>query len=221
MSLAVVFLLIVFAVAIWRPILNQWFARTYGSRLPLLARQEWRLCCIGVAHELAEYGEWADVSFQPALFFGQFVIGSRGWSVSFRGGITLLGFLVMIGLNLLATGDWVNPGLYIEMLVVIVGAEAAIAFLWPTYLRLVPGRLDVLGYSPLSRKPVFVDKYDLRDAKITADLRRSFVSIASPRGSLEFGISLMRERKRFVYMLFLAAMSTFQPAPLPEDELVG
>jgi len=31
----------------------------------------------------------------------------------------------------------------------------------------------------------------------------------------------MRERKKFVYMLFLAAMSTNQPGLLPEDELVG
>jgi hypothetical protein len=80
----------------------------------------------------------------------------------------------------------------------------------------------LLGHS---KKPVFVDHYDLRGAKIIADLRRSFVGIV-PHDSqlsqrLAFGISLMRERRKFVYMLFLAAMSTFKPGPLPEDDLLG
>jgi len=31
----------------------------------------------------------------------------------------------------------------------------------------------------------------------------------------------MTERTKFVYMLFLAAMSTFPPGLVPEDDLVG
>ena len=219
--LLLVFCLVAFPGIAW-PIITNWrFKRTYGPRLPAMPPEELRLCCIGAPEELTDYGEWSDVPFEPALFLGRFAILGRRWSRWLSVGVFVLACLAVIGIHIELTSTWSGTDLYIDLCVATIIMETAIGLLWPTYLRLVPGRLDVLGYAPLSRKPVFVDKYDLRDAKITADLRHSFVNIVSTPGKIEFGISLMRERKRFVYMLFLAAMSTFQPAPLPEDELIG
>lgn len=217
--------LIILPIGFWPRISNSRFARKYRLRLPLMPPEACRLCCVGAPEELAEFGEWADVPFEPALFFGRFAIRGRAWPRWLYTVIAACVFLTLFGLSLYRVRLRIGGLVWAEMALALGLAEVATAFLWPTYIRLVPGRLDVLGYGPLSKKPVFLDQYDLRKASITTDLRRSFVSIltkGTPHSrQLEFGISLMMERKRFVYMLFLAAMSSYQPGPLPKDDLLG
>jgi hypothetical protein len=219
--LVVCFIIIILLRVCWPSFSRGRFEQNYRTRLPLTPPDGCRLCCIGAPEQLAVFGEWKDVAFQPALFFGKFVIRGRGVPGWLFDGIAVLAFLAVLGLGFrgfVGVFEWA----LVPVFVADVGlTDAVTSLLWPTYLRLVPGRLDVLGYSPFSRKPNFYHGYDLRDAQITVDLRRSFVSIASPRGKLEFGIALMRERRYFAYMLFLAAMSTHQPGPVPEDELLG
>lgn len=195
--------------------------RRHSSRLPRTLPSDGRLSCVGLPEDLAEYGEWADVPFEPALFYGRLVIRNRSSSRWFYVGIfcasLIAGCLVtQYGLGV-GFGQLVRTKLCSAFLV----AEGLTAVFWPTYLRLVPGRLDVLGYGPFSRTPLFFDSYDLRAGKITADLRNSFVSIHNAGGGIDFGIALVRERRRFVYMLFLAAMSSYSPSPVPADELLG
>ena len=204
---------------------NRRFKRDYQSRLPPKPPEDCRFACIGAPEEIAEFGGWADVPFEPALFFGRFSIRGRGWRKHLYMIIVVLVMAVWLGTQVgwfVVSFRW-NP--YFAFITALGVAELATAFMWPTYLRLVPGRLDVLGYGPMSRKPTFVEQYDLRGARIMADLRRSFVSIVHGQGRdarrLEFGISLMRERRKFVYMLFLAAVSSYPPGPVPEDALVG
>ena len=211
--------------ACWSAISERRWRRAYKGRLPLMAPEECRFCCIGAPGQLAEFGEWADVPFEPALFFGKFAIRGRGWPRWLYVGIATLVLVVWFGLGIRWQERILYTQGYLAFVFALGVAEVVTAFLWPTYLRLVPGRLDTLGYGPFSKKPIFLDRYDLRGAKIMADLRRSFVSIVpqnSPPGRpLEFGISLMSERRKFVFILFLAAMSTFEPGPVPEDDLVG
>jgi hypothetical protein len=95
------------------------------------------------------------------------------------------------------------------------------AWLWPTYFRLVPGRLELLWYSPFRKRPIERTVVDLRTARVLVDLRQFVVATEAANKPLELSIALMPRRKRFAYMLFLAALSTHEPGPLPEDELVG
>jgi hypothetical protein len=220
-DLAMVIVLMMMPAFVWR-LVSRLGVRNF--HIPTSSREqlpECRLRCVGLASKLTRYGGWADVSFPPAVFFSGFAVpGWRGfrWLLV---GFVLLALVALLGIAFRCIPQPAMGLLFVIACIAVGIEEVVIAFFWPTYLRLVPGRLDVLGYSPLSRKPAFIDRYDLRDAKITADLRRTFVSIISPDGKLEFGISLMRQRKKFVYMLFLAAMSTHQPGPVPEDELLG
>ena len=219
--LVVCFIIIILLRVCWPPFSRWQFERNCRTRLPLTAPDGCRLCCIGAPEQLAEFGEWTDAPFQPTFFFGKFVIRGRGVPSWLFDGIAALAFLAVLGLGFhgfVGVSEWA----LVPVFVAAVGlADAVTSLLWPTYLRLVPGRLDVLGYAPMSRKPNFYHGYHLRDAQITVDLRRSLVSIVSPRDRLEFGIALMRERRYFAYMLFLAAMSTHEPGPVPEDDLVG
>jgi hypothetical protein len=195
--------------------------RRKSSQLPHSPPVDARLSCAGLLEDLAEYGEWADVPFEPALFYGRFVIGNRSVSKWFYASIFCASLLVGCLITKYGLGmDFGRLG-YTKLCAAFLLAEGLTALLWPTYLRLVPGRLDVLGYSPFSRTPLFFDSYDLHAMKITADLRNSFVSIQSAGGGIDLGISLMRERRRFVYMLFLAAMSSYSPSPVPADRLLG
>jgi hypothetical protein len=209
-----------------RIISNRRFKRTYKSRLPLKPSEDCRLCCVGTPEDLADYGDWADVPFEPAMFFGKFSIRGHGWPRWLYPSTVILVLVAWLGFGMLGLlGPNFQRLAFFAFMSALGIAELVTAFLWPTYLRLVPGRFDVLGYGPLSKKPIFLDRYDLRDATITADLRRSFVSIVSKHGEpprrLEFGISLMSERRKFVYMLFLAAMSSYKPGRVPEDGLLA
>jgi len=221
----VIMCMVALPLVIWRGLSSWRFRWRHGSRLPLVPPEGCRLSCIGAPEQLAEYGEWADVPFEPALFFGKFALRGRGWPRWLSIGVAGLALLVFLGFGWRFIGGGVFGQVYLGFIFALGVAETATALLWPTYVRLVPGRLDVLGYGPLSKKPVFVDRYDLRQATIMADLRKSFVSIIRQHGQhtrrLEFGIALMSERRKFVYMLFLAAMSSYEPGPVRGDELVS
>lgn len=91
----------------------------------------------------------------------------------------------------------------------------------PTYLRVLPGRLEVIHHTAWSRRPYAVERFDLRKPVITVDLHRCFVRIDVGPKPFEFGILFMRERRRFIHLLFLAAMSSYDPPPMPDDRLTG
>jgi hypothetical protein len=99
----------------------------------------------------------------------------------------------------------------------------AVALLWPTYLRVVPGRLDVIRYSVFPRWRTEVRSWNLRDARILVDLRGMRVSIDIPGdpGPVEFSIGLLPRRTRFARMLFWAAMSSYRAPAIADGELIG
>ncbi len=97
---------------------------------------------------------------------------------------------------------------------------AAGELMWPTYFRIVPGRIDALRYSFLSDRPVSVTKTVLRDARIIYD--HSKYTLHLHTGDWEdYWIMLVPRRRQFIRALFLAAASTHQPPPLPDDDLLG
>ncbi|RJP33774.1 MAG: hypothetical protein C4547_11780 [Phycisphaerales bacterium] len=99
--------------------------------------------------------------------------------------------------------------------------------LWPTYYRVVPGRLDVMRFNMLRNEPVSIAQHPLRDAWIEIDLRRCVVIIGrrnepgEPQTEAELPILLMRRRTEFAHALLLAAISTHEAPPLPDDALLG
>jgi hypothetical protein len=107
---------------------------------------------------------------------------------------------------------------------VLAGALAGIlAFgvLWPAYLRVSPGRLDVLrgGWGTSLR---CVASVDLRDATIWIDLRRRRIFLKEPGKRLVwFSTDLTGRRCALARAIVAAALTTQAPIPLPDDALVG
>jgi hypothetical protein len=93
--------------------------------------------------------------------------------------------------------------------------------LWPTYLRLVPGRLDVIRYSLLGRGVVECVKHDLRSSAVLVDLNQHCVFLATDGITTEVSYGAVRDPYDFAHAVLLAAVSTHKPAPLPDDALVG
>ncbi len=184
--------------------------------------ENYRLRCVGLPAEVQQHGSFADVPFEPSIFNGSFTLPytRRVWWAA-----AAIGLVAFAGLRL---GNWVTTGsafrnLAWDATVLPLPIWGVVALLWPTYLRVVPGRLDVVHYGRFPRRRAEVWSMSLRDARILVDLRRMRVRIDSPDegAPVEFSIGLLPRRTRFAYMLFLAAMSSYQPPPIADGELTG
>jgi len=94
--------------------------------------------------------------------------------------------------------------------------------LFPTYYRVVPGRLDVLRGSPFAGTPWVRERHDLRNAQVIAHFDEDTLYVYSPgRRSLEIDWKTLSEPEEFVKTVFQAAVCTHPAPPLPDDTLLG
>lgn len=106
-------------------------------------------------------------------------------------------------------------------------------FLWPTYLRVVPGRLDILQYRFLGIGRPRVRSTDLRHARVAIRLGSCFAVFphaASTTDTPDTGELLplpetifgaRRHAFAFERALASAALTRFPAPSLPKDELIG
>lgn len=184
--------------------------------------ESFRLNCVGPREYLEQHGPLADLSFEPAIFHSIFVQKSMRCQVVVFILVLLPAFAVMhylfawfLGIpgwdRLVLSKIWLAVGLALWFT----------GWMWPTYFRVVPGRLDVMRFSNLHGRPIAIERFDLRQAKITVDLRRSIIFVDDGCRKADFTFMLMRGRTRFAYYVLLAALSTHKPPPLPDDALLG
>ena len=180
-----------------------------------------RLNCVGLPEELSACGELADVPFEPHLFHASL---ARKFTPKMY---LVFWVLVIPGIAavhyVLSVLGWprFRDLSFMRIMVGLLIAYWSTAWLWPAYFRVVPGRLDVMRFSNLRGKPVSIERFDLRTAKLLVDTRRWVVFIDDEERQIELPIALMRDRRRFAHALLLAALSTHEPAPLPDDALLG
>ena len=184
--------------------------------------ESFRLNCVGPREYLEQHGPLTDLSFEPAIFHSIFVQKSTRSQVVVFILVLLPAFVVMhylfawfLGIpgwgKLVLSKTWLAVGLALWFT----------GWMWPTYFRVVPGRLDVMRFSNLRGRPVAFEQYDLRQARIMVDLRRSVIFLDYGYRKADFTFMLMRGRTRFAYYVLLAALSTHKPPPLPDDALLG
>lgn len=105
-------------------------------------------------------------------------------------------------------------------------ARFARAFIWPTYLRVVPGRLDVLQYRFLGAGPPRVRSYGLRTSRICIHVNNSLAVFPpdATDGELFPAVSMgwfQKDPIDFERTLLTAALTDLPSPPLPDDELIG
>jgi hypothetical protein len=203
------------SVSTWR-----WFRqRTALRELPKRPPAGWRYCCVAAPAWLAPCGELADVPFEPNYFNATSVL-SRTWPQhGLALAVTLALWAATIG-ALWALGTHVIAIALLLFYVAPIVSQAIIFFAWPTYLRVLPGRVDIVRHNFLRRGTPQAIGFPLADCRILADLRKNTTLIYGSDDQLRLSIplSLLPDRRRFVHRLFLAALSTYQPPPLEEQE---
>jgi hypothetical protein len=184
-----------------------------------------RLACVGLPDRLLQHGELADRSFEPVISSGTFVQPfPRRMNVVTVLLMPAMALLMHVLLTCLPASIANQPHAYVmgRIYCGVALAVLIVGWLWPTYFRIVPGGLDVLRFNNILNRPVEAEHHDLRKARVLVDLRRGVVFIDHEDGhSVELPIRWMRGQERFAYYLFLAAMSSHQPPPLPDDRLLG
>lgn len=125
------------------------------------------------------------------------------------------------------------------------GAVALPEFCAPTYVRIVPGRLDVIRFSVFRRRPASVASFDLRRSRVLVDVKRAVVSVEPPDANaaparkvrskrwpyavseeggprrFAVGFVLTPSRRRLLQAACAAALSEAPTPELPADELLG
>jgi hypothetical protein len=100
-------------------------------------------------------------------------------------------------------------------------AAPLVAFFRPVYVRFVPGRLDVIHYRVLGGGVRRTEHYDLRTTPVVVDLRSWEIFIKDTERPVAFSCWLIIGWRRVVRALLLAALSTHEPGPVPDDRLTG
>ena len=180
-----------------------------------------RLCCVGLPADLRKCGEFPDVPFGPLIFTGWFTYRLSPFMKVIVAILTLPAFSVAHLMIAGATNPWTLSDFVFKAWLALMTARMIVAWLWPTYFRVVPGRLDIMCFSTLRARAISTERFDLRKAKIVVDLRRNVVFLDEGERTAELAIGLMFGRTRFAHALFWAALSTRLPPPLPEHELLG
>ncbi len=179
--------------------------------------ERYRVRCAGGEERLAalhRIGPIEDTPFEPQEFTGYLVLPPAARMVA-----VWIATSVLIGAAaLLANLTRALPSMSVF---VFYGAFAAggvmVALLWPTKIRVVPGRVEV------ERSLVFHPErperrvYTLRTSRVLVDLRkwRAHVTGPSPETSLDLWLWPVRGRLELAHALLMGAVSTASPPPPP------
>ncbi|MGH7130920.1 MAG: hypothetical protein ACREJO_03125 [Phycisphaerales bacterium] len=194
-------------------------------RFPAVADPAARLRCIGAADEIVKFqalGEPRDIAFEPVVAFASLAVKMSTGAKTVLILITVAVCALMFVLREFGNLPLPRFGYFNVVTAIVIGSCAAV-FLWPTYLRIVPGRIDILRYRLWNRKPT-VETIDLRGANVLVNLHRSIVYIQTSdhaRFWRTIGLGAVRNGREVAHAILQAAMSTVPTPPLPDDELIG
>lgn len=96
-------------------------------------------------------------------------------------------------------------------------------FLWPTYYRVVPGRLDIMKFPMIRTGMAQVERVNLREPRVSADAASGAIRLEHPDGKRSYiqFLGTPASRMEFAKAVAEAAISPHTSPPLPDDELVG
>lgn len=216
-------LLFIVAMAILAVVRRKWVGRAESQRwiMPKHPDQSARVACVGSAKRLAlvaRCGPVEDIAFEPVVFYSPFSLPLRSqeWTAWIVAALAIGGGVMMW---FEFTGREHFTAFAVSLGSILGGMTAAA--LWPTHVRVLPGRVDVLRYSLLGRGVEEVRRYDLRSSAVLVDTNQQCVFLASEGVTTEIGIGAVRNPYALAHAILLGAVSTYTPPPLPDDALAG
>lgn len=181
-----------------------------------------RVRCVGKVTRIARILAMepiADRMFEPQVFRGTGAVKSSGPK---RAAQVVIGVVVALG-ALWAQWHFLHHAANVHMDVIIaIGAAMIIGgAMFPTYLRVVPGRIDVMECGWLGKRILSVKRIDLRTRRITVDLNRQIVQAGDAADAPTIAFGAVWDNWSFAHAVLMASVSTHEPAPLPDDALIG
>jgi hypothetical protein len=191
------------------------------DRLMRSAPSHSRVCCHGRSRLIARVlsrGDPVDSFFEPQVFrvFGAHKPDERQQLAQWLCGFVVFAALMWGQYRFSRAAD-----LYVAVIGSIAGGSLIGGFLFPTYLRLVPGRMDILQCGFLGRTILSSRSIDLRIPKVVVDLTAEVLILDDGKAIEPIGFAATWDRPAFARAVLQAAMSTHTPPPLPSDALVG
>lgn len=239
-ALAPVGLLIILAARVGFVTVSSYRARGVVGDIPKkLDPGSGRLQAVGknkMLAPLAKLGPLPDEAFEPIVLFAP-----RIWPMPTAGTVVLVVTAILVaGLIELLRRTTSLPLVRPNMFTVMVGIAAGFGvqmLVWPTYVRITPGRLDIMRFVLGGRKPT-VTTINLRNARVLAHFKHSALLIkpdgvggVTPAPAVEAGkagsewavlnLGGVWRPTEVVHAVCRGAVSTAPAVPLPDDRLVG
>lgn len=174
-----------------------------------------RMVAIGHRNDIGPVSELINEPFEP-------IIVHRSMSRALSIATMVLMLLCVVFITELTSKNPVAGafGWVTVMIGMLVGQS--VSLFRPVYFRMVPGRLDIMRYDGWRRKPITIERVDLRNSRIHVNVGLGTVEISNPNISKKkYHLSTISEPLRFIQGLFQAAICTTSAPSLPDDELLG
>jgi len=164
---------------------------------------------------LRRLGPIDDNPFEPQEFPGFLVLRPSGTIIA-----AWVAISVSVGVLTLVLSPGIPTGLYIF---IFYGAFAsggiAVTLLWPTTIRVVPGRIDIVRRLVFRPERPERKTITLRTAAVLVDLRRWYTHIEgpTPETSLVLWLWPIRGRMELAHAILMGAVSSARPGPVGDD----
>jgi hypothetical protein len=185
-----------------------------------LADRTCRVVCAGPPSVAIGGPPLDNVQFPPATYLASFATRRPRWL-----GLTwwaTFGLCFGLGVVLDQASLKLGPGWYLYVFPFAAGgvSELAIALLFPTYIRLLPGRMDVLTFFTWRSAALTVRSHNLRLARLEIDLQSHLLRIRETDQTCLVVPKHIPRGHEFIRTLLLAALSTHTPVAVPMDRLI-
>jgi len=203
--------------------------RDHPARAATLPDRRFRLRLVGRTRDMIAIGPLTDDPFEPAVHYIPGVVRGAMWPIAvlyvvLTVAATLVILAVQNGNPVLRPFAGAAPGAVTPFHFWAGMAVAILPFmyLWPAYLRVVPGRLDIIEYGFLGSGKPRVRRIDLRDADVlVVSEMRTFRVGAPGREPMTVQCGVTLRWHELVRAVFNAARSGHPAPAMPDDELVG
>jgi hypothetical protein len=207
------------------------------DKLPMTSNPARRVCCVGSQAAIRRLLPITSDPFEPVIVRLLFAANSGSafiwtWIAASLGSVGLI-YLISIAPGIKMTLGPVSIwsfGYFVFAFAGFFGALVAAA-IFPTYLRIVPGRVDVLKFGLLGRGVRSLETFNVREDRVEVALKVGAAIVqeytpeprahgaAVARRAIIFAGSF--ERAKLARAILAAAVSEHPTPPLPDDALVG
>lgn len=185
-----------------------------------------RVRCFGWNHVMGPPPQPEDEPFEPVIVPVLMPEGiNRTFGLTWAAGAIVTALAIAAIMRVLGLGAFIFGGAYIIMAVSAMLGLSLAAWLRPSYLRILPGRIDVFRYGLLGARPPRVRKIAIRGARVDIALSgMRALAVHPPPGDGNSAYLLFHSAwsaERVAGAIMRAAVCSHPTPDAPDDALVG